>query len=125
MLVIHAKEYYEQSGQLGIGQMSGGKIGDQAKVAGVINEAEQRNLAEVAQEIQQLLDQLSETYPTTTTSEKDEVATKAIKTIEYDSLLTSRIIRVLKAAGAEALKQAINRPSFSIFTASLEALKEN
>jgi hypothetical protein len=123
--IIHAKEYYEQSGQLGIGQMSGGEIKDQAKVAGVINEAEQRNLAEVAKEIQQLLDQLSETYPTTTTSEKYEVAAKAIKTIEDDSLLTSKIIRVLKAVGAEALKQAINRPSFSIFMAGLEALKEN
>ena len=82
-------------------------------------------MVEVAKEIQQLLDQLSETYPTTTSSEKCEVVTKAIKVIENNSLLTSRIIRVLKAAGAEALKQAINRPSFSIFMASLEALKEN
>ena len=117
--------YYDQSGQFGIGHMSDSEIKDQAKVAGVINEADQRNLAEVAKEIQQLLDQLSETYPTTTSSEKCEVVTKAIKVIENNSLLTSRIIRVLKAAGTEALKQAINRPSFSIFMASLEALKEN
>jgi len=117
--------YYDQSGQFGIGHMSDSEIKDQAKVAGVINEADQRNLAEVAKEIQQLLDQLSETYPTTTSSEKCEVVTKAIKVIENNSLLTSRIIRVLKAAGAEALRQAINRPSFSIFMASLEALKEN
>lgn len=58
--------YYDQSGQFGIGHISDSEIKDQAKVAGVINinEAEQRNLAEVAKEIQQLLDQLSETYPT-------------------------------------------------------------
>jgi len=118
--IIHAQHYNEQSGQFGIGQMSGGKIGDQAKVAGVINEAEQRNLAEVAKEIQQLLDQLSETYPTTTTSEKYEVAAKAIKTIEDDSLLTSRIIRVVKAALFEALKQAVNHPLVNIVMAGIE-----
>jgi hypothetical protein len=124
--IIHAKEYYEQSGQLGIGQMSGGEIKDQATVAGVINEAEQRNLAEVAKEIQQLLDQLSETYPTTTTSEKYEVAAKAIKTIEDDSLLMSKIIRVVKAALFEALKQAVNHPLVNIVMAGLEeALDKN
>ena len=114
--------YYNS--QFGIGQMSGGKIGDQAIVAGVINEAEQRNLAEVAKEIQQLLDQLSETYPTTTTSEKYEVAAKAIKTIEDDSLLTSKIIRVLKAALTEALKQAVNHPLMNILMAGVEEALE-
>jgi hypothetical protein len=118
--IIHAQHYNEQSGQFGIGQMSGGEIKDQAKVAGVINEAEQRNLAEVAKEIQQLLDQLSETYPTTTTSEKYEVAAKAIKTIEDDSLLTSKIIRVFKAALAEALRQAVNHPLMNILMAGVE-----
>jgi metal-dependent amidase/aminoacylase/carboxypeptidase family protein len=124
--IIHAQHYNEQSGQFGIGQMSGGEIKDQAKVAGVINEAEQRNLAEVAKEIQQLLDQLSETYPTTTTSEKYEVAAKAIKTIEDDSLLTSKIIRVVKATLFEALKQAVNHPLVNIVMAGIEeALDKN
>jgi hypothetical protein len=124
--IIHAQHYNEQSGQFGIGHMSGGKIEGSAKVAGVINEAEQRNLAEVAKEIQQLLDQLSETYPTTTTSEKYEVAAKAIKTIEDDSLLTSKIIRVVKATLFEALKQAVNHPLVNIVMAGIEeALDKN
>jgi len=124
--IIHAKEYYEQSGQLGIGHMSDSEIKDQAKVAGIINEAEQRNLAEVAKEIQELLDQLSETCPTTTTSEKYEVAAKAIKIIEDDSLLKSKIIRVVKAALFEALKQAVNHPLVNIVMAGLqEALDKN
>jgi hypothetical protein len=122
---IYAKEYHEHS-QIGINHMSGGKIEGQARVAGVINEAEQRNLAEVAKEIQQLLDQLSETYPTTTTSEKYEVAAKAIKTIEDDSLLTSKIIRVVKATLFEALKQAVNHPLVNIVMAGIEeALDKN
>ena len=122
---IYAKEYHEHS-QIGINHMSGGKIEGQARVAGVINEAEQRNLAEVAKEIQQLLDQLSEIYPTTTTSEKYEVAAKAIRTIEDDSLLMSKIIRVVKAALFEALKQAVNHPLVNIVMAGIEeALDKN
>jgi len=123
--IIHAKDYNEQSGQFGIGQMSGGEIKDQAKVAGVINEAEQRNLAEVAKEIQQLLDQLSETYPTTTTSEKYEIVSKAISTIESNSSLKTKVIHVLKAVGSESLKQAVNHPLINILMAGLEALDEN
>lgn len=47
--------YYEQSGNFGIGHMSGGEIKGNAKVAGVINEGEKQNLAEAAAEIQALL----------------------------------------------------------------------
>ncbi len=117
--------YYEQSGQFGIGHMSDSEIKDQAKVAGVINEAEKRNLAEVAKEIQQLLDQLSETYPTTTTSEKYEIVSKAISTIESNSSLKTKVIHVLKAVGSESLKQAVNHPLINIVMAGIEALDEN
>jgi len=123
--IIHAKEYYEQSGQLGIGHMRDSEIKDQAKVAGVINEAEKRNLAEVAKEIQQLLEQLSETYPTKSTPEKYEVVSKAISTIESNSLLKTKVIHVLKAVGSESFKQAVNHPLINILMAGLEALNEN
>ena len=43
---------------------------------------QRQTLAEAAQEIQELLDQLSETYPTTTVAEKSTVAAKAIEEIE-------------------------------------------
>lgn len=60
---IQTDRYYEQNGNIGIGHMGGGEIKDNVKVAGVMNEAQQANLAEAAAEIQQLLEQLSETYP--------------------------------------------------------------
>lgn len=123
--IINAENYYEQSGQFGIGQMSGGEIKDNAKVAGVINEADQRNLAEVAQEIQQLLDQLSETYPTTNTSEKYEIVAKTIDKIQGNPLLKSKTIRVLKAVTSETFKQAINHPLINILMAGIEELDEN
>jgi uncharacterized protein YciI len=67
-----------QSGNFGIGHMSGGKIEADAKVAGVINEAEQQNLTEAAAQIQQLLEHLEKSYPTNTTAGKMAIATEAI-----------------------------------------------
>ncbi|NJN13982.1 MAG: hypothetical protein HC815_41370, partial [Richelia sp. RM1_1_1] len=52
---------------------------------------QQQTLLEAAKEIQQLLNQLSQTYPTTTTTEKMEVATTAIQHIENNSNLRQRV----------------------------------
>ena len=57
---------HEQKGNFDISYISKDEIIGNAKVAVVINEAEQKNLADAAQEIQQLLEQLSENYPTNT-----------------------------------------------------------
>lgn len=58
---IKTNSYYEQSGNLGIGHSSNGKFKN-TKISGVLNEAKQRNLAEAAAEIHELLEQLSKTY---------------------------------------------------------------
>ena len=65
-------DYYEQKGNFGIGHMSGGEIKGNAKVAGVINEAEKQNVADAATEVRQLLEKLSKTYPITTSREKNK-----------------------------------------------------
>ncbi|MGC1247713.1 MAG: Uma2 family endonuclease, partial [Spirulinaceae cyanobacterium] len=62
-----AGDNIRQQGNFGIGNMSGGEIKD-SKVAGVINEAEQQNLAQAAAEIQRLLEQLENSYSTETTA---------------------------------------------------------
>jgi uncharacterized protein YoaH (UPF0181 family) len=54
---INTDKYYEQSGNIGIGHNEE-EIKDNAKVAGVIYEAQQQNLADAAAKIQQLLTQL-------------------------------------------------------------------
>ena len=87
---------YEQKGNFGIGHMSGGEIKGNAKVAVVINEAEEQDLAEAAAKIQALLEQLSETYPTTTSQEKNLVVAEnsyddeKIKTVDILSALRYR-----------------------------------
>ena len=86
----------------------------------IINEAQKKNLAEAAAEIQQLLNQLSQTYPTSTTAEQMVVATEAIKRIESDPKLVERILSALKAGSISALEQLLNHPAASFVIAALE-----
>ncbi len=71
---------------------------------------EQRHtLAEAAAEIQQLLNQLAQTNPTT------DVVTEAIhQEIKHNPTFKSKLLAALKAGGLEALKAIFNHPAFSI-----------
>jgi Asp-tRNA(Asn)/Glu-tRNA(Gln) amidotransferase C subunit len=115
---------YKQSGNFGIGHMSGGNIQEGAKVAAKINEAEQQNLAKAAQEIQQLLEQLSQTYPTQTFPQKAAVAVEAVKEIENNPTLKERIRNAIKAMGVQAFMEAIDHPVANILREGIEAFKE-
>jgi hypothetical protein len=110
---------FDKSGNFGIGQMSGGTIQSGAKIAGVINEAQQRNIAETAAEIQQLLEQLEKSYPTDTTSGKMKVATEAISKIDSNPTLAARILSALEAGGISAFEQFLNHPAASFVIGAL------
>lgn len=97
-------ENIPQQGNFGIGQMSGGKIGGNAKVAGVINEAQQQDLAEAAAQIQALLQQLEQTYPTNTTTEQMVVAAKAIEQIENNPTWKQKAIAAFKQGSLGAIE---------------------
>jgi predicted transcriptional regulator len=115
---------YNQSGNFGIGHMSGGTIQSGAKVAGVINEAEQRNLAEAAAQIQQLLEQLEKSYPANTTAGKMAIATEAIKQIEANPTLTGRVLSAIRAGSVSALESFLNHPAASFVIGGLQDWQE-
>ncbi|WP_293354378.1 MULTISPECIES: hypothetical protein [unclassified Microcoleus] len=115
---------YQQSGNFGIGHMSGGTIQSGAKVAGVINEAQQRNLAEAAAEIQQLLENLEKSHPANTTAGKMAIATEAILQIDSNPTLAARILSVLKAEGILAFEQLLNHPAASFLVGALADWQE-
>lgn len=81
---------------------------------------QQQTLSQAAAEIQQLLNQLSQTYPTTTDTEKKVVATTAIQHIENNSKLRQRVISALKSGGIQALGQLLNHPAATFVIAALE-----
>jgi hypothetical protein len=82
------------------------------QLAGTIHNytPEQKQTLAEAAEIQQLLYQLSQSYPTT-----DEAVTEAIhQEIRRNLTLRARLQSALKAGGLEALKAIFNHPLFSI-----------
>ncbi len=116
--------YYEQSGSFGIGHMSGGEIRDNAKVAGTINEAEQQDLVQAAEQIQQLLAQLEKDNPSEIFAQKGAIADLTIAEITNNPSRWQKPIKVIKAMGIEALAEAVNNPIFNIAKAGIEAAIE-
>ncbi|MBE8968467.1 pentapeptide repeat-containing protein [Nostocales cyanobacterium LEGE 12452] len=112
-------------------QFAGGLVNADTVTAGQIggnitnySTEQKQNLAEAAAEIQQLLNQLSQTYPTATTSQKMSVVAKAVDKIESNPTLKARVIGALKAGGTEALKELIDNPLINILLASIEGWQE-
>ena len=83
-----------------------------------------KSLTEAAREIQQLLDQLTQDYPTNTQLEKITVVGKAIEQIENDPSWKARVISALKSGGIEALKELLDNPVANIFLATVEGWQE-
>ena len=111
---------YDQRGA----KFGGGFAGRDYKGDITYNYAQQGNLAEAAAEIQQLLEQLSQTNPTTTSKEKMIVVAEAVDTIESNPTLKGRVINALKAEGTEAFKEAIDHPLVNILMATIEGWQE-
>ena len=86
---------------------------------------QREKFAEAAEEIQQLLDQLSQTNPTTTIREKMTVVAEAVDQIENNLTLKEKVINVLKAGEVEVLKEAIDNPLTSILMATIEGWRES
>ncbi|WP_103667132.1 hypothetical protein [Pseudanabaena sp. BC1403] len=90
-----------------------------------IDSKTKQTLAEAAKEIQDLLEQLSKIYPTTTTAEKGSIAVKAMEEIEKKPNTKSKILKALKVGGAAALMELTNNPIVKILTPMLESLLDN
>jgi hypothetical protein len=112
----------QSNSSIGVG-VNHGEINAE-KLAGTINEAEKQNLAEAAVEIRQLLEQLSQTYPTHTIAEKMVVAAEAIKRIESDPTWKQRAINAGKEGGLAAFEKAIDNPAGAFIVAAIKGWQE-
>ena len=105
---------YNQSGTFGIGHMSGGEIKGNAKVAGEIHEVAPQTLAEVATEIEKLLDYFQHHDPSisqaqqmvkTATEEQPEILDAEI--IEEAIKATPTLRQRIGAAGTAAYIETV------------------
>ena len=86
---------------------------------------QKQNLAEAAQEIQQLLDQLSQTYPTTNEEQKQAIANQAIARIKRDNPTTwQRLRSATEAALIEAFKEVLDNPFVNVTVAAVEGYRD-
>jgi hypothetical protein len=112
----------QSNSSIGVG-VNHGEINTE-KLAGTINEAEKQNLAEAAAEIRQLLEQLSQSYPTNTTAEKMVVAAEAINRIESDPNWKQRAINAVKEGGLAAFEKAIDNPAGAFVVGAIQGWQE-
>jgi uncharacterized protein (DUF2342 family) len=75
-------------------------------------------------DIQQLLNQLEKTNPTTTETDKMIIAGKAADIIKSNPNLKARVIGALKSGGKEALKEAVDNPILNVLVAIIEGWQE-
>jgi len=91
----------------------------------IINEAESKqSLAESAAEIQQLLEQLEQSYPSSTTAEQMIVAAEAINRIESDPSWKQKIVNAVKEGGLAALEKAIDNPAGAFVVGAIKGWQE-
>ena len=99
---------------------SRGEIKGSAKIARTIYESQEPNLAQAAKDIQELLEQLDETYPSDTTMNRMKIATEVITQIDNNPTKSERILSAIKSGGVAAVEQLLNHPASSFIIAALE-----
>ncbi|MEM1168565.1 MAG: hypothetical protein AAGJ08_05655 [Cyanobacteria bacterium P01_H01_bin.35] len=115
---------YDQKSLVGIGHQRIGTVKDSAKVAGVIYEAEEQNLPEAVIQVQQILQQLYQTYPTNTTTEQMIVATETIEKIESNSNLKQKLISATTSDTLAAIEKALDNPVGAFVVEAIKGWKE-
>ncbi|MEL4898002.1 hypothetical protein, partial [Crocosphaera sp. Alani8] len=101
-------EKIDQKGNFGVG-VNQGEIGGNAKIGGVINEAQQPTLAKAAQEIQNLLKQLEQDNPTASETEKIDYIND-----ETSKGFKKRAVAALMGGGETAIEEFLDNPYVNI-----------
>jgi hypothetical protein len=105
----------KQAGNFGIG-VNQGEIKDNAKVAGILNEAEQQNLTEIITEVQAIIAPLAQTYP----NDKTMQGIKTIEAIDKNPNLKQKMINAAQKGGLEFLKKSFDNPVGALIGGAIE-----
>ena len=105
----------KQAGNIGVG-VNQGEIQGNAKVAGILNEAEQQNLTEIITEVQAIIAPLAQTYP----NDKTMQVIKTIEVIKNDPNLKQKLINAAQKGGLEFLKKSFDNPVGALIGGAIE-----
>jgi uncharacterized protein YjbI with pentapeptide repeats len=107
--------------QAGSGNYSETNVKDQRTyIENQYNEVEQEILAKAVDDIQHLLNHLSQTRPTQTSTEKMTVAIDFINEVENNLSLTERILSALRVGGIHAFRQMLEHPAATFVLSALD-----
>lgn len=107
---------YGSGDNVGGDKVMGDKIGTQ------INHSQ--NLAQAAQDIKELLDQLDKDYDSSTATGQAMMGAKTVEAIESNPTLKARVINALKEGGTTALEEAIDHPAVKPVVAMVKGFIE-
>lgn len=96
----------------------------QTKLKSDYSPQQKQSLINTATKIHKLLQQLEQTYPTTTPLEKQQVVIEVIKRIEKNPALKAWVVGVMQEVSTEALKELINHPLVNVLLAALAEYKQ-
>ncbi len=105
----------KQAGNFGIG-VNQGEIQGNAKIAGILNEAEQQNLTEIITEVQAIITPLAQTYP----NDKTMQGIKTIEVIKNDPNLKQKLINTAQKGGLEFVKKSFDNPVGALIGGAIE-----
>jgi uncharacterized membrane protein len=83
-----------------------------------------QNLAQAAQEIKALLNQLDQDYDRTTPTGQAMISAQAIASIDQNPTLKDRIINALKEGGTAALEAAVDHPAVKPLLATMKGFMD-
>lgn len=83
-----------------------------------------QNLAQAAQEIKALLNQLDQDYDRTTPTGQAMISAQAIASIDQNPTLKARIINALKEGGTAALEAAVDHPAVKPLVATMKGFMD-
>jgi hypothetical protein len=79
-----------------------------------------QNLAQAAQDIKALINQLATDYNLETQSGKLGLSSKVLETVETNPTLKGRVVKALKEGGSKAFEEAIDHPVAKVIVAGVK-----
>jgi uncharacterized protein YjbI with pentapeptide repeats len=115
IIELQASQPMIYANNMGVG-VNQGEIRGNAKVAGILNEAEQQNLTEIITEVQAIITPLAQTYP----NDKTMQGIKTIEVIKNDPNLKQKLINAAQKGGLEFVKKSFDNPVGALIGGAIE-----
>jgi len=122
--MTNEKSYNWQGDRINGDKVMGDKVGGDKVMGDKNTHYNSQNLAQAAQEIKALLNQLDNDYDSSTPTGQAMISAKAIESIEKNPTLKARVVNALKEGGTTALEVAIDHPAVKPVVALLKGFMD-